>query len=145
MHLTYWKITDDECTEIAEQLDSIDVELQLSPVVLDKAAIRRASLTVADYLEQQQFDAEVLDRHFKLGVGVQRHLETLQDLYLPEEQRHPCRSPVLYLSATGDLRRCPYGQGINVHEPRADLTLFLNRCPTDRVTPDCAALCRRAD
>ena len=80
----------------------------------------------------------------ELGARFQQHLRTLRGLSSTAERPHCC-SPTLYLSATGELRRCPYGtQGINVSAPRADIARFLASPPTDQVTPDCAALCRAA-
>jgi molybdenum cofactor biosynthesis enzyme MoaA len=145
LHVTYWRVTEDECAAIAEQLASAGVQIQLSPVALNEMAVRRAGLTEACYLEQQQSDADVLGRHFKLSDAFQGQREMLQALRHSPEQRHACQSPTLYVSAKGDLRRCPYGrEEISVHKPRANLTHFLNQCPIDRVTPECAALCRAA-
>jgi MoaA/NifB/PqqE/SkfB family radical SAM enzyme len=146
LHLTYWKLRSAECAEIAEQVAAADVDIQLSPVALDDAGIHRAGLSPSAYQVQQRSDAETLGRRFVLGPGFHRHLDRLLALQRADGQGHLCRSPTLYLSASGDLRHCPYGQqSISVHEPRVSLAGFLSRCPTDRVTPECAALCRTDD
>lgn len=144
VHLTYWNLTDAECLEITQAIRKTAATLQLSPLALDATAQRRAGLTPAAYGERQQLDAETLGRHFDVGTAFREHLERLRDLGSGAEG-HACRSSMLYVSATGEVRRCPYGHGgINVAAPRADIARFLAAPPLDRVTPDCAALCRPA-
>ncbi|MDJ0345632.1 radical SAM protein [Streptomyces sp. H10-C2] len=143
LHLTCWRITAEECREIAEHVAAAGVELQLSPITLDAAALQRAGLNTTEYLGQHRTDAQALNRHFQLGAGYEEHLDTIQAATLSPEDRHPCCSPTVYVSAKGDLRRCPYGQeSSSVLGPRADIARFLSAPSQDRVTPDCAALCR---
>lgn len=142
LHLTYWNLTDHECHEIARALGNAVATLQLSPVTLDEAALPRAELSPTTYAEQQRHDAETLDRHFDLGTRFRRHLDTLRDLH-STTTRPTCSSATLYVSAAGELRRCPYGhEGVNVAAPRAAITHFLDKPPTDQVSLECAALCR---
>jgi MoaA/NifB/PqqE/SkfB family radical SAM enzyme len=144
LHLTYWNLTDHECREIARALAQTAATLQLSPVTLDEAALRHAGLTPAAYVEQQKQDVETLSRQFDLSDRFHGHLETLRALRSTKAQP-TCRSATLYVSAAGELRRCPYGRGgVNVAAPRADITRFLDTPPTDQISPDCAALCRTA-
>jgi MoaA/NifB/PqqE/SkfB family radical SAM enzyme len=144
LHLTYWNLTDHECREVARTLGNTSATLQLSPVTLDEAALRRAGLSPTAYAEQQRHDAQILGRHFELGDRFHRHLDTLRDLR-SATARLTCCSAALYVSAAGELRRCPYGQeGVNVTAPRAEIARFLESPPTDQVTADCAALCRAA-
>ncbi|NEA55336.1 radical SAM protein [Streptomyces sp. SID13666] len=143
LHLTCWQVTAEECREIAEHVVAAGVELQLSPVTLDAAALQRAGMTATEYLSQHRIDAQVLNRHFRLGAGYEEHLDTIQAATLSPEDGHPCCSPTVYVSAKGDLRRCPYGrESSSVLGPRADIARFLSVPPQDRVSPDCAALCR---
>lgn len=142
LHLTYWNLTDHECRESARDLAETTATLQLSPVTLDEGALRHAGLTPAAYVEQQKQDVETLSRQFDLSDRFHGHLETLRALH-STKARPTCSSVTLYVSAAGELRRCPYGrEGVNVASPRADIARFLDTPSTDQVTPDCAALCR---
>ncbi|MBY8884776.1 radical SAM protein [Streptomyces sp. PTM05] len=144
LHLTYWNLTGHECREIADAVDKTGASLQLSPITLDTTGLRRAGLTPNSYAEQQQRDAKFLSQHFELGTCFQRHLDALNELNSTAERPY-CRSPTLYLSATGELRRCPYGtEGVSVSAPRSDIARFLAGPPTEQATADCLALCRAA-
>ncbi len=144
LHLTYWSLTNNECREIAQAVAETGATLQLSPVVLDGPALLRAGLTPTAYQEQQRRDADLISRHYALGAGFRQHLEILQSLS-STTVRSACRSTTLYVSADGELRRCPYGdQGVNVTAPRTDISRFIEGPSTEKITPDCAALCRAA-
>ncbi|MCY9786970.1 radical SAM protein [Nocardiopsis sp. EMB25] len=143
LHVSYWDLTDDECRELARLVAEAGTELQFSPVLLDGHAIHRARMTVAGYEERQQLDAAVLERHFNLGDGFRDYLAHLRSMRSSPGCRHLCQSRALYVSAEGQLRRCPYSEvGVSTHQPRSDVREFLVRPTTDRVTTECAAICR---
>ncbi|MGW9031915.1 radical SAM protein [Streptomyces sp. NPDC055722] len=145
LHLTYWKLTADECQDVYERVDESGVQIQLSPVALDDTARQRAGCNFYDYLAQQRKDADLLGRYFQLTPRFQEHLTTLRTMQLYE--RWPsCASAALYVSASGEIRRCPYGKaGVSVRAPRAEISRFLHAEPRDRTTPECAAICRADD
>ncbi|ANP56928.1 radical SAM protein [Streptomyces griseochromogenes] len=143
LHLTYWNLTADECQDIYERVDDSGVQIQLSPVALDDAALQRAGYNFYDYLAQQRKDTDLLGRYFQLTPRFQEHLTTLRTMQLYTERRPSCASAALYVSASGEIRRCPYGKtGVSVHAPRAEISRFLHAEPRDRTTPECAAICR---
>ncbi|MEU3516725.1 radical SAM protein [Streptomyces sp. NPDC006654] len=143
LHLTYWKLSDQESQDIYRRAAAAGVEIQLSPVALDGAGRRRAGHTVHSYLDQQSVDTTHLGRYFRLTPRFLEYLMGLRSMHLHPEDRPLCSSASLYVSAGGDLRRCPYGStGVNVQAPRAEITQFLDSDPQDRTTPECAAVCR---
>ncbi|MEU3793029.1 MULTISPECIES: radical SAM protein [Streptomyces] len=146
LHLTYWKLTAPECHDIYERVDKSGVQIQLSPVALDDTARQRAGSTFYGYLAQQREDADLLGRYFQLTPRFQEHLTALRAMHLYPEQLRLCASAVLYVSAGGEIRRCPYGKsGVSVRAPRAEISRFLHAEPQDRTTPECAAICRADD
>lgn len=144
LHVTYWHLTDDECRTIHQVLDQSGIDLQLSPVSLDEAGRRRVGLTLdPPYLDRQRKDAELLSGYFRLSPRFHDHLAALRTMQIGPAQQHTCRSAALYVTASGGLRRCPYGRtGATVHDPRAEISRFLAQPTQDRITPDCAAICR---
>ncbi|WP_372407543.1 radical SAM protein [Streptomyces luteireticuli] len=143
LHLTYWKLSGEECQELLQLVEGMDVEVQLSPVTLDPAGRRHGGISLHDYVAQQREDAELLRRYFVLSPDFQEHLTTLRTMQLYPERRRRCLSSALYVSAKGEVRRCPYGKaGISIHAPRAAIKAFLGSRAEERVTPDCAAICR---
>ncbi|MGY1452250.1 radical SAM protein [Streptomyces sp. SS8] len=146
LHVTCWDLNDEECRELAGLVSGAGVEVQFSPVVLDERTLRREGGSVQDYLARQQLDAELLGRHFDLSDRYRAYLGELRGLQLPAGggERWQCRSATAYVSADGRIRRCPYGQAsVSAHAPRAAIGQFLTAPAQDRVTPDCAAICRR--
>lgn len=145
LHVTCWGLSDSECRELAGLVSDAGAEVQFSPVVLDERSLRRDRKSVQDYLVQQHLDADVLSRYFNLSDRYREYLGELRDLQLPatEGERWSCRSATVYVSADGHMRRCPYGQAsASVYAPRAEIRQFLTTPVQDRVTPDCAAICR---
>lgn len=144
LHLTYWKVTDDECRDAHRLVSDAGVVIQLSPVTLDEGARRRNGLTLHAYLQQQRNDAKVLARHFRLTPRFQVHLDALRAMQLGrQEAARECCSTSLYVSADGKLRRCPYGSsGVPVQAPRSEIDAYLTAGPKEWTTPDCAAICR---
>lgn len=145
LHVTCWGLRDEECKDLADLVSEAGVEVQFSPVVLDERALRRDGKSVQDYLVQQRLDADVLGRYFNLSARYRAYLDELGDLQFPTDggERWSCRSAAAYVSADGDIRRCPYGQAsVRAHAPRAAIREFLTAPAQDRVTPDCAAICR---
>lgn len=145
LHVTCWGLSDEECQNLAELVPQAGVEVQFSPVVLDERALRRDGKSVQDYLVQQQLDADALGRYFNLADRYRAYLDELRDLQLPVTggERWSCRSASAYVSADGYIRRCPYGRAsVSAHAPRAAIRQFLTGPAQDRVTPDCAAICR---
>ncbi|MFJ2303292.1 radical SAM protein [Streptomyces sp. NPDC087787] len=145
LHITCWDLSDGECEELDGLVSEAKVEIQFSPVVLDERALRREGKSVQDYLVRQHLDADLLDRHFNLSGRYRAYLNELRDLQLPPAggERWSCRSATAYVSADGRIRRCPYGQAsVSVNAPRAAIRYFLTAPAQDRVTPDCAAICR---
>ncbi|MGW7664719.1 radical SAM protein [Streptomyces sp. NPDC054756] len=145
LHVTCWGLSDDECRELAALVSEAGVEVQFSPVVLDERALRRDGKSVQDYLVQHRLDADLLGRYFHLSERYRAYLGELRDLQLPPTggARWSCRSATAYVSADGHIRRCPYGQAsVSVHASRATIGQFLTVPAQDRVTPDCAAICR---
>ncbi|MFJ1602603.1 radical SAM protein [Streptomyces sp. NPDC088253] len=146
LHLTYWKLTAQECHDVYERIHKSGVQIQLSPVALDDSARPRAGSTFYDYLAQQREDADLLGRYFQLTPRFQEHLTALRTMHLYPERRPFCASAALYVSASGEIRRCPYGKtGVSVRAPRAEISRFLHAEPQDRTTPECAAICRADD
>ncbi|MGD9485740.1 radical SAM protein [Streptomyces sp. TRM70308] len=146
LHVTCWELKDEECRDLAGLVSGAGVEVQFSPVVLDERALRREGRSVQEYLARQQLDAELLGRHFDLSNRYRAYLGELRELQLPAggSERWQCRSATAYVSADGRIRRCPYGQAsVSAHAPRAAIGQFLTAPAQDRVTPDCAAICRR--
>lgn len=94
---------------------------------------------------QRTRDTAALGQYFRLSNGYRSYLDDLRQLQLSEEESHPCRSATLYVSTDGGVRHCPYGPSeISVHAPRTEIRAFLDAPATDRVVPDCAAICRPA-
>ncbi|GAA3827891.1 radical SAM protein [Streptomyces phyllanthi] len=146
LHLTYWKLTADECQDVYERVDASGVQIQLSPVALDDTTRQRVGCTFYEYLAQHREDAALLSRYFQFTSRFQKHLTTLRGMHLYPERRSSCVSAALYVSANGEIRRCPYGKsGVSVHAPRAEISRFLHAGPRDRTTPECAAICRADD
>ncbi|MFK4222125.1 radical SAM protein [Streptomyces sp. NPDC019890] len=142
LHVTYWQFTDDECRTMYEEILDADVEVQFSPVALDRTSQQRAGLTTWDYIHQQRHDAQQLNKYVQLSPRFQHHLAVLRDMQL-HPKNEPCRSSALYVSASGQIRRCPYGTaGVSVQEPRCSIRDYLSAEPQDSVTPECAAICR---
>ncbi|MEU3499216.1 radical SAM protein [Streptomyces hundungensis] len=147
LHVTCWDMRDEECRDLADLVSKAGVEVQFSPVVLDERALRRAGNSVQDYLVQQRLDADVLGRYFHLSARYRAYLDELRDLQFRGDggERRSCRSATAYVTADGDIRRCPYGQAsVSAHAPRAVIAQFLTSPAQDRVSPDCAAICRPA-
>ncbi len=143
LHLTYWKLSDQESQDIYQRAAAAGVEIQLSPVALDDAGRRRAGHTVHSYLDQQRADTTHLGRYFQLTPRFLEYLTGLRTMHLHPEDRPLCSSASLYVSAGGEIRRCPYSStGVNVQAPRAEIAQFLDSDPQDRTTPECAAVCR---
>lgn len=145
LHVTCWGLSDSECRDLAGRVSDAGVGVQFSPVVLDERALRRDGKSVQDYLVQQHLDADVLGRYFNLSDRYREYLAELRNLQLPPTggERRSCRSATAYVSADGHMRRCPYSQtSVSVHAPRAEVRQFLTAPAQDRVTPDCAAICR---
>jgi molybdenum cofactor biosynthesis enzyme MoaA len=145
LHVTCWGLNDSECRDLAALVADAGVEVQFSPVVLDERALLRDGKSVQDYLVQQHLDADQLGRYFNLSGRYRAYLNELRDLQLPPAggERWSCRSATAYVSADGHLRRCPYGQAsVSVNAPRAAIRHFLTAPAQDRVSPDCAAICR---
>ncbi|MFD5428241.1 radical SAM protein [Streptomyces sp. NPDC127084] len=145
LHVTCWDLSDKECQDVAALVSAAGVEVQFSPVVLDERALHRDGTSVQDYLAQQQLDADILGRHFNLSDRYRAYLDELRELHFPAVQgeRWSCRSATAYVTADGDIRRCPYSQAsVSAHAPRAAIRCFLTAPAQDRVTPDCAAICR---
>ncbi|MEU5432990.1 radical SAM protein [Streptomyces sp. NPDC020719] len=147
LHVTCWGLRDEECQDLVRLVSGAGVEVQFSPVVLDARTLRREGKSVQEYLAQQRHDAGVLGRYFALSTRYRSYLEELEDLQLPTDavERWSCRSATAYVTAEGDIRRCPYGQAaVNVHAPRAAIRHLLTAPAQDLVIPDCAAICRPA-
>ncbi|MFF0450070.1 radical SAM protein [Streptomyces sp. NPDC004609] len=144
LHITCWNLGDSECRALGGLVTEAGVEIQFSPVVLDEHALRRDGMPVEEYLARQWLDAEVLGHYFDLSDRYRSYLDELRDLQLPNAgERRPCRSATAYVSADGRIRRCPYGQAsVSVLAARAEIGRFLTDPAQDRVTPDCAAICR---
>ncbi|MEW1699534.1 radical SAM protein [Streptomyces sp. NPDC091278] len=143
LHLTYWDLDDEEAAELSGLVAGTGIDVQLSPVLLSEAALRRDGRSVQDSLMQRARDTAVLGQHFSLSHGYRSYLDDLRQLQLSEEESHPCRSATLYMSADGEVRRCPYGASeVSVHAPRTEIRAFLDAAATDRVVPDCSAICR---
>lgn len=148
LHVTCWDLGDQECQDLADLVAAAGVEIQFSPVVLDQRALHRAGATIPEYLDRQQHDAEALSRHFNLSDRYWTYLAELRDLHRTrsEPERRPCRSATAYVSADGHIRRCPYGRAsVTALAPRAEIGQFLTAPAQDRVTVDCAAICRSPD
>ncbi|WP_332757696.1 radical SAM protein [Streptomyces sp. MT206] len=145
LHLTYWDVDDDEAAQLADLVAGKGIDVQLSPVLLSEDALRRDGRSVQDSLMQRARDTASLGQHFRLSNGYRSYLDDLRQLQLSKEESHPCRSATLYVSAKGEVRHCPYGASeISVHAPRTEIRAFLDAPLTDRVVPDCAAICRPA-
>ncbi|MFJ8956501.1 radical SAM protein [Streptomyces sp. NPDC102383] len=143
LHVMYWQLTEAECHALHDLVADSEVEVQFSPVVLDGADRFRAGWSLADYLDQQRQDTDLLSRHFLLTPRFQRHLQDLQDLHRERPGQRRCQGPNLYMSARGDIRRCPYGTAsVPVTASRATIRDFLRTEPQERTTPSCAAICR---
>ncbi|MFG2712269.1 radical SAM protein [Streptomyces goshikiensis] len=145
LHLTYWDVDDEEVAQLAGLVAGTGIDVQLSPVLLSEDALSRESRSVQDSLRQRARDTAALGRYFLLSNGYRSYLDDLRRMQLSEEESDPCRSATLYVSAKGEVRRCPYGASeISVHAPRTEIRAFLDAQATDRVVPDCAAICRPA-
>ncbi|MER6425779.1 radical SAM protein [Streptomyces sp. NPDC001137] len=146
LHVTYWNLTARECQDIYERVDKLGIKIQISPVALDSTARQRAGYTFYDYLARQREDADLLGRFFKLSERFQEYLTTLRAMQLYPEGRPSCASAALYVSASGEIRRCPYStSGVSVRAARAEIGRFLDAECDDRTTPECAAICRAPD
>ncbi|GAA0599133.1 radical SAM protein [Streptomyces crystallinus] len=144
LHLTYWDVSDTEARGMYTALRDVGIEVQLSPVMLERAAQAKAGLSPDEYVQRQRNDTDRLARYFQLTPRFQEHLAALHAmlLHFPSES---CRSTLLYVSADGHLRRCPYGTtGVSIQAPRSVIRDYLAAPPGDKVIPDCAAICRAA-
>ncbi|MGE7385915.1 radical SAM protein [Streptomyces sp. NPDC004126] len=145
LHLTYWDVEEEEVAQLADLVAGTAIEVQLSPVLLNEQGPRRDGGSLQDSVERREADTAALARCFRLSNAYRSYLDDLRRMQLSDEEAHPCRSATLYVSAGGDVRRCPYGvDGINVQAPRSEITGFLGSPAKDRVGPDCAAICRPA-
>ncbi|MFG2410166.1 radical SAM protein [Streptomyces goshikiensis] len=145
LHLTYWDVDDDEAARLAGLVAGTGIDVQLSPVLLSVAALRRDNRSLEDSLVQRARDTAALDQYFRLSNGYRSYLDDLRQLQLSKEESRRCRSATLYMSADGEVRHCPYGASeVSVHAPRTEIRAFLDAPATDRVVPDCAAICRPA-
>ncbi|MDX2393608.1 hypothetical protein NJL88_26825 [Streptomyces sp. DK15] len=145
LHLTYWDVDDEEAAQLADLVAGTGIDIQLSPVLLSESALRRDGRSIQDSLMQRARDTAALDQYFRLSNGYRSYLDDLRQLQLSKEESHPCRSATLYMSADGEVRHCPYGASeVSVHAPRTEIRAFLDAPATDRVGPDCAAICRPA-
>jgi molybdenum cofactor biosynthesis enzyme MoaA len=148
LHVTCWDLNDEECQDLAGLVSGAGVEVQFSPVILDERTLRRDGRSDEDYLVQQHLDADRLDHYFNLSGRYRAYLRELRDLQFPVtgSERWGCRSAAAYVTADGHIRRCPYGKtSVSVHAPRAAIRHFLTTPAQDRVTPDCAAICRHSN
>ncbi|WP_251051449.1 hypothetical protein [Streptomyces sp. ISL-86] len=146
LHLTYWRVDDDEAAALYELVAATGVRIQLSPVTLTDKARDRIGLGMNDYLEQHRHDTDALGRYFALTPAFKNHLLDLRAMHLYTERRNTCRPSSLYVSHTGGIRRCPFSANdTTIHATRADIHHALTQPPTSRISPDCAALCRAED
>jgi organic radical activating enzyme len=143
LHVTYWQLTDAECRALHDLVAESKTEVQFSPVMLDEADRARAGWSVTDYLRQQSHDTTLLGAHFRLTPRFRRHVQDLQALHREPPGRRRCQGRSLYVSAAGEIRRCPYGKpSVSVTAPRATIRDFLDAEPQEWTTPSCAAICR---
>jgi organic radical activating enzyme len=142
LHVTYWQLTDAECRALHDLVAQAKAEVQFSPVMLDEADLARAGWSVTDYLHQQSQDTTLLGTHFRLTPRFRRHVQDLQALHREPPRRRRCQGRSLYVSAAGEIRRCPYGEAsVSVTASRATIRDFLDAEPQEWTTPSCAAIC----
>ncbi len=135
----------EEATQLAGLVAGKGINVQLSPVLVSEDALRRDGRSIQDALRQRARDTASLGQHLRLSNGYRSYLDDLRRMQLTKEEIHPCRSVTLYVSAKGEVRHCPYGTSeISVHASRTEIRAFLDAPATDRVVPDCAAICRPA-
>ncbi|MEU6214947.1 radical SAM protein [Streptomyces sp. NPDC047023] len=145
LHLTYWDVAEEEAAQLAGLVAGTGIEVQLSPVLLGEQGLRRAGGSLQDSVQRREADTEILAGRFRLSNAYRSYLDDLHRMQLSDDEGHPCRSATLYVSAEGEIRRCPYGSdGVNVHAPRTEIRGYLEAPAKDRVGPDCAAICRPA-
>lgn len=146
LHLTYWRLTDQECQDVYRLVEGSGYELQLSPVALDATGRRRAGFDLTGYLAQHRADADLLSRHLQLTPRFLQYLSKQRAVYLHPERVRRCASLTLYVSADGVVRRCPYStHGVSVFAPRAEIRRFLATETEDQTIPECVAICRAAE
>ncbi len=145
LHLTYLDVAEEEAAQIAGLVAGTGIEVQLSPVLLNEQGLVRAGGSLQDSVKLREADTATLAGRFRLSNAYRSYLDDLRRMQLSDEEGHPCRSATLYMSAEGEIRRCPYGaDGVSVQAPRAEIKGFLKAPAKDRVGPDCAAICRPA-
>ncbi|MEX0169653.1 radical SAM protein [Streptomyces sp. LMG1-1-1.1] len=145
LHLTYLDVAEEEAAQIAGLVAGTGIEVQLSPVLLNEQGLIRAGGSLQDSVKLREADTATLAGRFRLSNAYRSYLDDLRRMQLSGDEGHPCRSATLYMSAEGEIRRCPYGAGgVSVQAPRAEIRGFLEAPSKDRVGPDCAAICRPA-
>ncbi|MFD5418814.1 radical SAM protein [Streptomyces sp. NPDC127069] len=145
LHLTYSDVAEEEAAQIAGLVAGTGIEVQLSPVLLNEQGLVRAGGSLQDSVKLREADTATLGGRFRLSNAYRSYLDDLRRMQLSDDEGHPCRSATLYMSAAGEIRRCPYGaDGVSVQAPRAEIKGFLEAPAKDRVGPDCAAICRPA-
>ncbi|MHC6627477.1 radical SAM protein [Streptomyces globosus] len=145
LHLTYLDVAEEEAAQIAGLVAGTGIDVQLSPVLLNEQGLVRAGGSLQDSVSLREADTATLAGRFRLSNAYRSYLDDLRRMQLSDDEGHPCRSATLYMSAEGEIRRCPYGaDGVSVQAPRAEIRGFLEAPAKDRVGPDCAAICRPA-
>ncbi|MFJ2598991.1 radical SAM protein [Streptomyces erythrochromogenes] len=145
LHLTYLDVAEEEAAQIAGLVAGTGIEVQLSPVLLNEQGLVRVGGSLQDSVKLREADTATLAGRFRLSNAYRSYLDDLRRMQLSDDEGHPCRSATLYMSAGGEIRRCPYGaDGVSVQAPRAEIKGFLEAPAKDRVGPDCAAICRPA-
>ncbi|MGW7305327.1 radical SAM protein [Streptomyces sp. NPDC054835] len=145
LHLTYLDVAEEEAAQIAGLVAGTGIEVQLSPVLLNEQGLIRAGGSLQDFVKLREADTATLAGRFRLSNAYRSYLDDLRRMQLSDDEGHPCRSATLYMSAGGEIRRCPYGvDGVSVQAPRVEIRGFLEAPSKDRVGPDCAAICRPA-
>ncbi|MFJ3922799.1 radical SAM protein [Streptomyces sp. NPDC090022] len=145
LHLTYLDVAEEEAAQIAGLVAGTGVQVQLSPVLLNEQGLVRAGGSLQDSVKLREADTATLAGRFRLSNAYRSYLDDLRRMQLSDYEGHHCRSATLYMSAEGEIRRCPYGaDGVSVQAPRAEIRGFLEAPAKDQVGPDCAAICRPA-
>lgn len=144
LHVTCWRLTAEEVDEWAAIVRQTGVRLEISPLLpTDKfsPAADRDSLPA-----QWAKDRDVLLSRFALSDVLKKNLEGYASTYDPHAPASVCASSRLYLSANGEIRRCPYdhARGVSVWTGRSEVRAGVEQLFThpSRTARSCLGICR---
>ncbi|MEV0443323.1 radical SAM protein [Streptomyces spectabilis] len=143
LHLTCWNLSAEEVDHCADIVLRTGVRLEISPLLPSERfspVADRGSLTA-----QWANDQKLLLSRFTLSDALSKNLEGYTSPFDPTAPASVCASSRLYLSASGEIRRCPYDheRGISIWADRSEMEARVQRLFThpSRTARSCLGIC----